>query len=195
MKSTLLKCTSVALLTGALGLVGCSTVHKTGETSAMDRVSPVSPEAKVSAAKADASFVTEVSFEPGSATLSEDAKERLNQVVNQARATGEIDDIKVISWADMDYPSASAKTLPKQQRDLAERRAEEIRRHLRASDASLDVDAVNMTKRPNALARWVGTEDARIKRSLETAGIPNTDSPDVLASKVGKAMVMVLLED
>lgn len=178
-----------------LGLGACSSVYKTGDNSAMERVTPVSPEAKSAAVSADASYVTEVSFDQGSAALNDSTRESITELVERAKATGEIDDVKVISWSDLEYPAEGSKKLPKAQKDLASRRAEQIKTYLKQKDSSIDVDTVNMTERPGALARWVNTDNAKVKKSLETAGISTSaNETSVVAGKAGKAMVMVILK-
>lgn len=148
------------------------------------------------AVDAEASFVTEITFEKGSKDLSADSKNRLKSLVDRARQTGKIDDIKIITWSDMEYPSLNVKKLSKEQRDLAKNRNDTLKDYLKSGEVDVsDVDAFNMAERPNALERLLRTEDARIKRSLEAAGIPTTDSYVKVPAKASKSVVMVVLED
>lgn len=168
----------------------CTSVHKVGEPQS----TAVSNEAKKIAAQENATYVTEVSFNKDSARLDEFSREKLNDIVMKAKSSGKIDDIKVISWSDKEYPSKNGK-LSKHQDQLAERRAEGIKKHLKDADSSLSVDTFNMAERPNALSKLFKTENSKIKRSLETAGITSSENGEEVSPKAGKSMVMVILRN
>lgn len=152
-------------------------------------------EAKQLAAENQSSYVTEVGFARGGRGLSTEAKGKIDNIVKEAGANGKIDDVKVIVWADQEYPSVNAGELSHAQRKLADQRGEAIKKYLNQDRRGVDVDVYSMAERPGAISRLLDTTDARFKRSLEIAGIPNTDTSVKAPSKVGKAIVMVLLED
>jgi hypothetical protein len=169
----------------------CSSVHKTGEND----LSSVSKESRNLAAEQNASYVTEVTFEQKSSSLDKGARDNLIELLNRAKASGKIEAIKVLSWSDLDYPSHKHGTLPKGQAHLAEQRAEQIKGFLKGMDESFSVDTFNMAERPSSVSKLLNTENAKIKKSLEVAGIAHHEDDRQLPSKSGKAVVMVILKD
>lgn len=183
---------SFALISFALlGTAACKHNTRATDTTAYEPA----PAAVQAAADQDASVVAEISFVRGKKDLTAGAKDSIRSVVNQAKARGQIDNLMVIAWADEEFPSQNAGQLSKAQRDLADARGREIRNFVAALDDDIDVDTYNMAERANAFERMMSTSDARVKRSLENAGIPNTDSKVRIPSKRGKAIVMAILED
>lgn len=175
-------------LAGALCAGGCQQKTKT-ETAMPSRA------AKSVAKAEETTYVTEISFDKGSTTLSTAAKRRLASFVSNARKSGDIDDIKIVTWADVEYPSMEAGKLSKEQRDLATRRNRALKEYLKdVSDDEGDVDTYNMASRPGALSRLVRSDDARVKRSLEAAGIPTTDSKVKMPAKASKSIVMIVMK-
>lgn len=154
------------------------------------------PVIQQTASEQEAALVTEVRFTKGSAQLSREAKTRLEKLIVEAKHRGKIDDIKVISWSDLNYPSKAKGSLSKQQRDLASQRNEEVEKYVKNySETYVDVDSYNMAERPNTFEEWFNTSDNKIKKSLETAGIATTaDGSLALPNKRSTAMVLVVLE-
>lgn len=167
-------------------MVGCSSSTKT--TSAGPSI-----EAKQVAVEQEASYVTEFSFNRGSATLSEAAKADLRRVIADAKHNGgEIREMKVITWGDSEYPSSNTKKLSNKEIDLVDKRNKNITDFVKSVQDGVSVDTHSMAKRPGALKDLFNTQDAQIKKSLETAGIPTTDTAVKVPSKSSKAIVMVI---
>ena len=154
-------------------------------------------EAKQVAAEEEATYVAEIKFPKTKSTLTANDKERLKKIFDQAAAKGQIEDIKSVAWADSEYPSVHTKKLPTAERLLADHRNQAIEtyfKELNGKTAS-KFSAYNMAERPNAVAEMLGTPNARIKKSLEVAGIPNTDTSNKTPSKASKAIVMIILKN
>jgi len=151
----------------ALFSISCTSASQRAESL------PPSTEAKIVAQEQKASYVTEISFATGSSKLSDSAKLKLDETLNRARQAGTIDDIKVIAWADHEYPSKAKKKLSKRQVALAGGRGEVITNYFKPLTPA-SIDNYNMADRPNALENLFSSPDARIKRSLESAGIATT---------------------
>lgn len=183
---TKMKMMAAAGTVAALFTAGCQ--HKT-ETAAMPSKA-ASSIAKVE----EATYVTEISFDKGSTTLSDANKRKLAGFVDKARKSGKIEDIKVVTWSDLEYPSVDTGKLSKEQRDLATRRNRALKEYLGGVSDGSDVDVYNMASRPGALSRLVRTDDARVKRSLETAGIPTTASAVKMPAKASKSIVMIVMK-
>ena len=168
-----------------------SEVHKTASSEA----TTVSQESKTIAKEENASYVTDLSFDHNSAKLDSGSQEKLDQILKRAKSDGKIEDIKVISWSDSEYPKEGHKKLSRAQNDLAARRANNIKKYLKEADSSLDVDTFNMAERPNSVSKLFNTDNAKIKKSLETAGIAHENSKNRYPAKAGKSTVMVILKE
>lgn len=137
--------------------------------------------------------ITEVSFKKGSSEITKDSRDQLSKTISRANAHGKIDEIKVISWADDAYPAG--KELPKGQRELADKRSKSLKEALKSMTHDVDVDTYNMAERPNAFESFFNTSDAKIKNSLEAAGMGTTDSTVKRQLDRSKAVVMVIMDD
>lgn len=171
----------------AAATVSCSHKEKTADTMP-------STEAKTVAVQEEASHVTEFGFKKGSSSLTTDAKGDLQRLIDEAKKTGTIKEIKVITWGDKDYPSTETKKLSSAEVKLVKERNKAIEDYIKSYDRSPDVDLYSMAERPNLLQDMLNTSDARIKKNLETAGIPTADSSVKAPSKASKSIVMVIME-
>jgi hypothetical protein len=138
---------------------------------------------------------SQIQFEKGKADLKPEELNQLKEVVNQVKASGQkIDEIKIISWADREYP-AEGTTAPNQQVKLAEQRADKIKDFLKKELKVGDVDVYNMAKRPNSLQEIFNTETAKVKDSMQNAGAAPTNKEDTgwfgLKGKTSEALVLV----
>jgi len=154
----------------------------------------VPTEAKVVAQQEHASYVVQVAFSKGSSHLTAAAKDKLDETMQRARREGTVKDIKVIAWADHEYPSAQKKELSEPQRKLAANRAQAINDYLKPQTGA-SIDKYNMAERPNGLEKFASTSDARIKKALEEAGIPTTAHDLRVPENASKAMVMLVLKE
>ena len=178
---------SAFLMSGSL-ILGCSNKEPKPETY------KVSTAAKQTAEKEDASYVTEFSFKKGSAVLTENAKSDLRKVITDAKQNAKIKEVKVITWSDSEYPSSEIKKLSSTERDLVKKRNNAIRDYVKSYSEGLDVDTYSMAERPSMLQEMFNTSDARIKKSMQDAGIATTDSAGMTAPKSSKSVVMVVTE-
>lgn len=168
--------------------VGCSSSHKKEGTAG------TSIEAKQVAVEQEASYVTEFSFNKGSANLTDTAKEDMRRMINQAKAKGDIKELKVITWGDSEYPSTNTKKLSSAEINLVKKRNKAISDYAKSISEGIDVDTHSMAERPGALKELFNTSDAQVKKSLETAGIPTTDTAVKVPSKASKSIIMVIRE-
>lgn len=143
---------------------------------------------------ANASYVVEVDFPKGTDKLTEVARERLSNLLHTARAAGRVDEIKVLSWGDQEYPSEKQKKLSTTQRDLADHRNENVENYIDSMGFKVDVDTYNMAEQPHLFSKWFNTSDARLKKSLVAAGLPTTADALQYPSKASHSIVMILLE-
>lgn len=144
-------------------------------------------EAKQVAAEQEAPYVVEIEFRRGSSDASEAARAKVRSLYKSLAKPELLKSVKVISWADAEYPEKSVKRLTDKQKKLADRRGETIREILEAEKADLKFELYNMAVRPGKFGEFIGNSDARIKESLERAG--------TTTSKARKAIVMFVMEE
>ena len=157
-------------------------------------VAPVETVANRAAREAEAPYFVDVEFSKGSSELDEQAGATVAALLNRARAAGPLQDVKVLSWADEEYPSASRKKLSSTERKLANSRTRAIEKHIKSLKYEVKVDGHNMAERPNAFSRWFNTTDARFKRSLVAAGLPTTADEPMVTGRASHAVVLVTLK-
>ncbi|KYG61038.1 hypothetical protein AZI85_08745 [Bdellovibrio bacteriovorus] len=186
------KLMSLLLISGFV--FGCATEEKKEEAEKTAAAAGPSIEAKQVAAEEEASYVTEFAFKKGSAKLSDGMKKNILQVMNQAKKSGEIKEFKVITWGDSEYPSTHTEKLSQAEVELVKKRNTAIRKYIEGASKGVDVETYSMAERPNALQNMLNTSDARVKKSLEVAGVPTTDTAVKTPSKASKAIVMAITE-
>ncbi len=195
----------VCLLT-LLALSGCAGL-KENEKEHIGKVElPVktvnetpSPEVQHAAIEHDADYVTELRFQKGSVELSPQSQKKLTQMLARVQKEKvKIGDVKVISWADRNYTSDQASDLPSADQNLAEKRNEAISTFIKKYREKHQLDAIklevyNMAKKPSQWQKMWGSDDTKMKKSLEESGLTK-DRKTAADSRVSTAMVMVMTE-
>jgi outer membrane protein OmpA-like peptidoglycan-associated protein len=163
-----------------------------------------SMEAKQLANEEQTSLVTEFAFQKGSNELTPTSKEKLKDLTKKAMKQGKIDSIKVISWSDKEYPAKAKGSLSDTDKNLAKNRNEEIKNYLKnlfknnKRDEDARIDQISMAEKPGWFDNLTKTDNARIKKSLETAGIPSAKSKAKVKAdadaKSGKSIVLILMD-
>lgn len=139
---------------------------------------------------------TVIEFKKGRDELTEGGKVALKNLseesVSRDRA---IDEIKVLAWADREYPTEKTKAT-KKELALADRRADAIKKYLKTDlRMSAGVDNHNMAKRPGLFSELMRSDDYKVKTNFEESGAaPSTvvgNEKRLMGSKVSKAVVFV----
>lgn len=137
-----------------------------------------------------------VEFDKGSYELTENGRATLQKVAKLANSDNkDVEDIKVLAWADREYPADGSKA-ERQQVNLADDRASAIKSYLKEDlNTDADIDKHNMAQRPGAFSELIKSEDYKIKNNFENAGAaPTDDKSDMMSSKVSKAIVVIKYE-
>lgn len=191
----------ISIFTALIAACASNSSKEQPQAAAQSPKQPSQPQASIEAkqlgAEQEAATVAEISFAKGKAELSAEAKKRLGDIRARIQKTDKPGDLEVIAWSDQEYPSVHAGKLPDASRDLAYKRGENIQKFLKqaAGDKDVDINIHNMAERPGSIEKlWQG-KDQRIKKSLETSGIPNTDTSVKTPSKASKAIVLLIPED
>ena len=156
-----------------------------------------SPEARFVAVETGASIVEEISFSKSSNKLSSTSKSKISLALKNAEKKGQIRDVKIISWSDSEYPAADLQKLAEKDLDLAVKRNKSIKSFVLQKShptRKFKIETYNMAERPNTLQSLLGTSDAQIKHSLESAGISTTENLNKKTKKSSRAFLMITLD-
>ncbi len=187
MKNKKLLCTGLIASLIAFA-TGCSSQKKDNYTP-NQKVALTSEKTDTGEAKMSPFVV--ISFKKGSSVLSESNKAKIAKLTNDAKKDGEIDEIKVLAWADKDYPVAG-QNAQRNDIQLADRRADMIKDYIEDSlNPDADVDSHNMAKRPMLLSKYLKTDDYKIKSHIEN----NPEAKEFLDNRDSKAVIMVEYEN
>ncbi|MBC7430219.1 MAG: hypothetical protein H7336_16515 [Bacteriovorax sp.] len=145
-------------------------------------------------AKTNSEYYTVLEFNKGTQRLSESSKRDLREFVASAQRDGrEIDDIKILSWADKEYPGQGIK-LSDRDVKIANDRNKSIEKYLKDDlKAAGSYATYNMAKRPNKINEFFKADDFKTKRIFERKGSTpaGTNIDNFVASKAGKSLIMV----
>jgi len=95
--------------------------------------------------------------------------------------------VKVLSWGDVAYPAKGQKASDSEI-NVARKRNNSLESYIEARYSSLKVETHNMAERPTALQELLNSSDARVKSSLEQAGIAGAG-----VARPSRAIVMVIV--
>lgn len=141
-----------------------------------------------------AEMATEITFDPGQVTLSDSSKSEIRDLIHDARAKGDVEDVKIAVWADREYPMKEKKA-SKEDVALAAKRGDALKEFIKKEMDIASVNTYNMTERPNALQQFLKTPEAKVKDTLEARGAaPKSNSETGIFgenSKSSKAVIMV----
>lgn len=189
----------VICLISSILLISCSS--KAPQKMTTKDKAPVQPqdtismESKLLANEQESNLVTEIKFDREKSSISGKARDQLKDLHRKASKKGKIGEIKVISWGDQEYPSVHEKKLSKVQEKLVEARNATLENYLKTIEKEAEIETISMASRPSTLDKWFSSDDARIKKSLETAGIPNTDTTVKVPGKASKSIVIFIMEE
>ncbi len=169
-----------------------SSVSKTGKAQ---ESKAVSMESKQLANEEETNLVTEITFSKEKAFISDEARTELQALNRKATSRGKVEEIKVITWGDQEYPSVHDKKLSVTQQNLVKMRNDALEKYLDDLSSDAKIETFSMAERPDALNKLFSSDEAQIKKSLETAGIPNTDTTVKVPGKASKSVVIFIMEE
>jgi hypothetical protein len=153
----------------------------------------VNDETQAAAEKLGALKVSELTHKQGQSILSKDELQGVKDIVQDAAAVGKVEEVKIISWADREYPGADQKASSADVK-LAEERANHIKKYVKDTLRVKSVTTNNMAKRPNAVQEIFETSQAKVKAKLESTGAaPSTQSETGFLGFKGKASESLIL--
>lgn len=143
----------------------------------------------------EGSHYTALQFERGRSVLTDANKKYLNELARKASRTGrEISEIKVLAWADREYPGKKNERAKTREVILANERANVIREFLREDLRTNEpIDVFNMAKKPGLLDQLTRDEEYRVKQDVAQSGVSATRLPsgETSYTKAGKVLVII----
>lgn len=181
----------------SLATVSCSSTNNPDNRPAAKTEVPKA--AQTSAANADDdSYYAVLKFDKGTQRLSEASKKDLREFVASAKREGrEINDIKILAWADREYPAQGVKLTDRDVK-MATERSKSIEKFLKDDlNTGADYETYNMAKRPNKVSEFFRGDDYKTKRIFERPGSAAADSEmqAFMSNKASKALIMVDYKD
>lgn len=144
-----------------------------------------------------ATHVAPVFFDPGVKALNTQEKTELQNFLSKIRQSDTIESVKVLVWADREYPKKLEKASAAQV-DLAKVRAEAIKEYLLKEMKVDSVETHNMAQRPSKLSEIFKTEDYKVKKSAENSGAAPKKDEIGFFEEMGRsttALVMVVVKE
>jgi hypothetical protein len=183
----------------SLTTVACSS-HKTEEKMVKAEEQPTTKTSVAVQEVADnnSAYYAVLKFDKGTQRLSEASKKDLREFVASAQREGrKIDEIKILAWADREYPSTGVKLTDRDVK-IATERSKSIEKFLKDDlNTNGDYETYNMAKRPNKVSEFFKGDDYKTKRIFERTGAApaGTDMQAFMNSKASKALIMVDYKD
>lgn len=141
------------------------------------------------------SFFTTLVFEKGQSALTSKNKSEIKKLTAEAEQKRiPIEEIRILAWADQEYPEHIGKKPETQEIILASERARNIREYLEKElPGEHDIDSYNMARRPGLLSKLLKNEEYQIKETIEKSGTTGTTLPDgsVSYSKASKVLIVI----
>lgn len=183
----------------AILILSCSnkpTLEEVAAPSAPQKKSEgISIETQQLASEQKADFSTEISFEKKKAQLGKNDQEKIRKLLAESARKGPLDRVQVLTWSDSEYPSVYTKKLSEEERQLVNDRNQAIEKFIREQNSEVQIKTYSMAERPNIIKEFVGSSEARLKKSLERAGIPNTDTSVKFPAKASRAILLIDLKE
>lgn len=182
----------VSLALASMSLVfaaGCSS------TAAKKKPDPATAATEAKATAVPGTLYTTVVFGKGKSYLDPVSKENLKELTTKAhRSKKPIDEIRILAWADKEYPDKVTGRSSTGDIILASERAQKIKDYLENNlEEKDDIDAYNMAKRPNIMSKVLQNDEFEVKEAFESSGATGSKLPDgsISYTKASKALVII----
>lgn len=129
-----------------------------------------------------------IKFDKGGTRLDNQDKRSLMALKREIDKQGKkVEEIKVLSWADKDYP-LKGQTATESEVILARQRGEAIMNYLEKDlHTNKSIDFYNMAKKPNAFSRLFKGDDYNIKESFQKSGL----GTNLKGSHASRALIII----
>lgn len=144
------------------------------------------------------SHYTTLIFPKGKSELGQENRKVLQEFKSQIHKSNKaIDEIRVLVWADTEYPDKVKGKVAPHEVNLASERAQNIKSYLEDNlNEESDIDAYNMAKRPDLISKLLRDDEYEVKEAFESSGTTASKLPSgaVSYTKASKALVIIEYE-
>lgn len=143
-------------------------------------------------------FFARILFPEEEAELSRKDKEEIDRVIRKALSAGDVESVKILAWADREYPEESEEVSSKDIK-LAEDRSQVIEKYVQERLRIPSTERFNMARRPGRISEALKTPEARFKKQAEAEGLAPSTLESSVFNKIHRrsstALVLVELEE
>lgn len=152
-------------------------------------------ESKQIASQEESNLVTEITFPKEKSSLTKSARKELQRLNHEATAKGKIKEIKVITWADKEYPGKNTEKLSEQDQKLVKARNEELEKYLKDLGNDAKIEKISMAERPGEFDKIIQSDEAQVKKHVKESGVATTEHKGKLPGKASKSIVIYIMEE
>lgn len=173
--------------------LGCASHRNKTEIVDKSQASDLSQNQQAAVAM-DRNIVSSIDFEPGRRALSPEATAELNRAIMEAKQRGQVGEVDIAVWSDMEYPAGQGQKLPDQQINIAKERGANIEKYLDRMEPGASVKVHNMARQPSTFADFLHTQDSEVKNKLAAMGVSTDATGTDVKGRSSSALVMIKLK-
>jgi hypothetical protein len=140
-----------------------------------------------------------VTFKKSDASLSSKSKKNIKKLFTKVnRARYPVLEIRILSWADVEYPEESNTEIKQEDILLAAERGLAIKDYTESEIKDIhDVNVFNMARRPDFLMKLLNSDEYVVKAAFEQSGVTATKLPngEISYTKASKALIIIDYDD
>lgn len=136
-----------------------------------------------------------LTFEPGMSHLNQINKTTIQKIVKQIKKDRrQLDAIKILTWADKEYPTKNERVSIFDS-TLADERIKEIKIFMEKKfDRPENIVSHNMATRPSSWSRLLKDNDFKLKESFEKRGLVTTEKSEDSSSNTKASKTIIIID-
>lgn len=137
------------------------------------------------------SLVSAIDFIPGRKALSPEATAEINRLLIEAKQVGQVHEVSIAVWSDVEAPEGQGQKIPRSQVDLAEERADNIEKYIDRMEPQADLKVHNMAEESSGFVNYLQAQDETVKSQLATVGVATDEVNDEIKGRSSSALVLI----
>jgi hypothetical protein len=136
-------------------------------------------------------------FKKGSSELTDSAKKNIRNMIQNAKASGKIEQAHVAVWSDKQTPKEQGADLSEKEQDLAKKRSETVENYLQDQLKVSSVETHSLAEKDNWFAKAFTAPESQLNSMFSSADAPENvdmDEFQIVKSKGGPSKAVILLE-
>lgn len=140
------------------------------------------------------SLVSAIDFEPGRKGLSAEATAEINRALMEAEMSGEVAEVSIAAWSDVEASEGQGQKIPQAQVELAEERAQNIEKYIDRMQPTADLKVHNMAEETQPFIEYLKSQDPKTKSQLAEVGVATDDVSNGIKWRSSAALVLIKLK-